>query len=347
LRLEICGRNVLVTHGTPESVEEHIYPDSAEERLREIAAKASADVIITGHSHMQMKRVVDGVTFVNPGSVGRPVDGDPKAEYAVLSFNPLTVEFRRVSYDVESVADEMRKKGLPESHAQVLLRGVPLNIIKKQEEGLVKKQLWKSRSTISKVRAVAKNFLSDESHGEQDRTLALMIFDKTKQLHSMGKEERYWLECAAILHDIGLSRSGKGHHKSSLRLILNDPDLPFTQRERYIIGSIARYHRKALPNRNHFNLTLLNQTEREKVTILSSILRVSDALDYSHKSVVKRVNVKSLPNHIVLECLFNGDHDLEDQSVRKKKDLFEKVFKSDLTIVWKPQQATRTRRLPS
>ncbi|MFI5449862.1 MAG: YfcE family phosphodiesterase [Candidatus Bathyarchaeia archaeon] len=344
LRLEIADKRILITHGTPDSVDEHIYPDSPEERLKEIAAKESADVIITGHSHTPMNRVVDGVTFINPGSVGRPVNGDPKAEYAVLSFNPLTVEFRRVSYDVEAVADQMRRNGLPESHVQVLLRGVPLKMITKQEEELEKMQLWKRKSTIGKVRAVARAFAPDESHAEQDRKLALMIFNKTKQLHSLGREERYWLECAAILHDIGLSRNARGHHKSTLRLILNDPQLPFTYKERYIIGSIARYHRKALPSKKHFNLKPVNQIENEKISILSSILRVADALDYSHKSVVQRVNVKSFPNHIVLECVTSGDHNLEEKSAMKKKDLFEKVFESELTLEWKPQP-TRTRQM--
>ena len=341
LRLEIAGKRILVTHGTPDSVDEHIYPDSPEGRLREIAAKGNADIIITGHSHMQMKRVINGVTFLNPGSVGRPVNGDPKAEYAVLSFNPLTVEFRRVSYDVEAVADQMRRKGLPESHVQVLLQGIPLKIITKQEEALEKMQLWKRKSTIDKVRNAAKTFTSDESHAQQDRKLALTIFDRTKQLHSLKREERYWLECAAILHDIGLSRSKKGHHKSTLRLILNDPKLPFTYKERYIIGSIARYHRKALPSKKHFNLKPVNQIEREKITVLASILRVADALDSSHKSVVQRVNVKSFPNHIVLECVVSEQHNLEEKSVMKKKELFEKVFKSELTLEWK-SQLTRT-----
>jgi putative phosphoesterase len=337
LRLEIAGKRILVTHGTPDSVDEHIYLDSPEERLREIAAKGNADVIITGHSHTQMKRVVDGITFINPGSIGRPVNGDPKAEYAVLSFNPLTVEFKRVSYDVEAVADQMRRKGLPESHVQVLLQGVPLKIITKQEEALKKMQLWKRKSTIDKVRSAAKPFTSDESHAQQDRKLALMIFDRTKQLHSLGREERYWLECAAILHDIGLSRSKKGHHKSTLRLILNDPQLPFTYTERYIIGSIARYHRKALPSKKHFNLKSVNPITREKIMVLASILRVADALDSSHKSVVQRVNVKSFPNHIALECVTSEEHNLEEKSIMKKKDLFEKVFKSQLTLDWKSQ----------
>jgi exopolyphosphatase/guanosine-5'-triphosphate,3'-diphosphate pyrophosphatase len=111
-----------------------------------------------------------------------------------------------------------------------------------------------------------------------------------------------------------------------------------------LIGSIARYHRKALPDKNHFNLEPLNQTEKEKVAILSSILRVADALDYSHKSVVSRVNVKTFPNHIALECRFSGNHDLEDMSFEKNKDLFERTFKSALTIVWKPNPPTRSLR---
>jgi putative phosphoesterase len=340
LRLQIEGKTVLVTHGTPDSVDEHLYPDSPVERLREIALKANADLIITGHTHMPMERDVDGVVFINPGSVGRPVDGDPRAEYAVLNLDPFKLEFRKVNYDFETVANEMRKKGMPENLAQVLIRAVPSSVIKRQEEELKRKAAWKNKSTISKVRSVAEKYLPDETHAHQDRKLALMIFDKTKNLHNLGEEERYWLECAAILHDIGLSRSGKAHHKSSLNLILNEPNLPFTHKERYLIGSIARYHRKALPDKKHFNLRPLNQNERGKVAILSSILRLADALDYSHKSVVSRVNVKTFPNHIVLECRFSGNHDLEDVSVSKKKDLFERTFKSALTIVWKPQLTT-------
>ena len=335
LRFEIAGIRVLLTHGSPDSIEEHIYPDSAESRLKEIAARAEAEVIVTGHTHLQMNRSVDGVTFVNPGSVGRPVNGEPKAEYAVLSFNPLKVEFKSVSYDVESLAEEMRKKGLPESHAQVLLRGVKLKTVETQDKVLARKALWRQRSTMKKVRDVARNYFPDQSHAEQDRRLALMVFNRTKRMHSFGSRERYWLECAAILHDIGLSRGNKQHHKASMRLVLNDQALPFTERERYIIGSIARYHRKAVPDKNHYNLAPLNRTEREKVVVLSSILRVADALDYSHRSIVKKVNLKSSPDEMTLECVFTGQHYLEDQAVKKRKGLFERVFKKDLAIVWK------------
>ena len=337
LRLEICGMKVLVTHGSPASVDEHIYPDAPERRLRQFAAEASADLIITGHTHLQMNRDVDGVRFLNPGSVGRPVDGDPRAEYAVLNFDPLTVEFRRVEYDVETLADEVRRL-LPESYAQVLLRGLKLETIRKQDNSLAKKRLWRNRSTTRLVKEVASIYPSDPIHAEQDRKIALELFDGTKSLHLLGAEERYWLECAAILHDVGISRGAKGHHKSSLRIILDDPNLPFTMKERYIVGSIARYHRKALPDGQDFNLARLSEAERRKVVALSAILRVADALDASHDSIVKRVNVKSFPHHLLLECLASGESAVESQAVRKKKDLFEGVFKRDLVVVWKPKR---------
>jgi len=259
----------------------------------------------------------------------------------VLSFDPIDVEFRKVEYDFEAAANEMRRKGLPENLAQVLVRAVPSSVIKKHEEELRSREGWKSKSTITKVRSIAGKYLPDATHADQDRKLAVMIFNKTKKLHHLGDEERYWLECAALLHDIGLSRTGKGHHKSSLNMILNEPDLPFTHKERYLIGSIARYHRRALPSKKHFNLKPLSRLEREEVAILSSVLRVADALDYSHKSIVTSLNVKVFPNHIVLDSVSTGNHEMEDMSVTKKKDLFEKVFKSTLTVVWKPEHISR------
>ncbi|MGA2239528.1 MAG: YfcE family phosphodiesterase [Candidatus Bathyarchaeia archaeon] len=344
LRFEICDKKILLTHGTPDSVNEHIFPNTHGKRLKEIASKANADVIITGHSHIQMNRNVSGVRFVNPGSVGRPADGDYRAQYAILRFNPFSVEFRRVNYDVEAVANGIRKRGLPESLAQVLLRGVSLDAVKEQDVVLEKKQLWRSRSTISKVRRIAKRFISDGSHAEQSRKLALMIFDKTRRLHSMDGKERYWLECAAVLHDIGLSRGNRGYHKSSLRLILNDLELPFTFRERYIVGSIARYHRKAMPASNHFNLTPLSGSERQKVAVLSSILRVAEALNYSRECIVMRIAVRVLPNQIVLECEAKGDTCPAGLALMKTKDPLERAFRRDLTVVWKTWHPRRTRR---
>ena len=62
LRLEVAGKKLFLTHGSPESIEEHIYRDTPVERLKTLADTAKADVIIMlGHSHEQFWRQINGV----------------------------------------------------------------------------------------------------------------------------------------------------------------------------------------------------------------------------------------------------------------------------------------------
>jgi diadenosine tetraphosphatase ApaH/serine/threonine PP2A family protein phosphatase len=61
---------------------------------------------------------VDGVLFLNPGSVGRPKDGDPRACYVVLdTAGDVSVEFRRIRYDLSKVATVIRQSELPDQFA--------------------------------------------------------------------------------------------------------------------------------------------------------------------------------------------------------------------------------------
>lgn len=131
IRLEFEGKQVLITHGSPVSNEEPLTRYTPEPRLRELAKIASADVVLCGHSHQPFSKEVDGVCFINMGSVGRPDDGDPRTGYAVLDFGPeLTdVRFFRLAYDVDRAVAEIRARGLPEAFAQMTLQGRPLDAV--------------------------------------------------------------------------------------------------------------------------------------------------------------------------------------------------------------------------
>jgi len=61
--------------------------------------------------------------IINPGSVGQPRDRDPRAAYAVFDKENLTIEFRRVPYDIQAVQERMRKAELPHRHIQRLAGG--------------------------------------------------------------------------------------------------------------------------------------------------------------------------------------------------------------------------------
>ncbi len=134
--LQVEGKHILLTHASPASDEEHLTPETPLERLRELAQMASKarerlDAIIFGHSHREFARLVDGVWFINTGSVGRPDDGDPRACYAILQISQqgLQVEHFRLTYDVEKAVDAIYEHDLPEAFAQMLIEGRDLESV--------------------------------------------------------------------------------------------------------------------------------------------------------------------------------------------------------------------------
>ncbi len=126
---------VLFTHGSPDSIDEALNDETPQERLRDLARKARANIILCGHSHQPFMRFAGGAIFINPGSVGRPFDGDPRASYAVISIkkHKVEVDFFRIEYDVERAAAAQTEAGLPAVYAEMTRRGVSLDDLTREE----------------------------------------------------------------------------------------------------------------------------------------------------------------------------------------------------------------------
>jgi putative phosphoesterase len=335
VRLEIAGKRFFMTHGSPDSIDEHLYADTSVPRLNEIAGEVKSDVIITGHSHEQYVRDLSGVFFLDPGSVGRPGDATPKASYAVIKLKPLAFDLVRIDYDVIGAAQACRKKGLPESFSQMLLRGLSLESIAIEDRQRKASETSDCLKVAGNCRKISNEYWPDTAHYEQVRKLSFKIYDELQELHKLHGTERCWLECAAILHDIGLSQGTKGHNKESMKLILNDTRLPFASEERRIIASIVRYHRKRLPDKKDYNLASLSSKTIQKITLLSGILRLADSLDYSHNSIVENLRLKIGPKRITIECTSHSNTELEQQAFMKKKNLIEIALGRSMALVWK------------
>lgn len=89
-----------------------------------VGAKAG-DVVAVGHTHIAWHREVNGVHYVNTGSVGRPKDGDRRAGFVILGINAesVSVEFKRVEYDVDAAAAAILDSDLPSGFADFLRKG--------------------------------------------------------------------------------------------------------------------------------------------------------------------------------------------------------------------------------
>ncbi len=111
------GRVKLV-HGHPDDPNRYTYPEEFSPRLL-----GDEDVLVLGHTHVQhVERYAEGIV-VNPGSVGQPRDGDPRAAYAVVDLEAMTVDTCRVEYDVDAVREAVEEAGLPERIGTRLTRG--------------------------------------------------------------------------------------------------------------------------------------------------------------------------------------------------------------------------------
>jgi diadenosine tetraphosphatase ApaH/serine/threonine PP2A family protein phosphatase len=122
------GPRLILVHGTPTLNTLYWTEDRPDRFCLEMAEKAGArrgDVIAFGHTHRPWHRTIEGIDFINTGSVGKPKDGDSRAGYALLTFdgNDNAVEFVRVDYDVQSVAAAIIEAGLPEAFAHLLQTG--------------------------------------------------------------------------------------------------------------------------------------------------------------------------------------------------------------------------------
>ena len=83
-----------------------------------------ADIVCVGHSHLQFQLRADGVVVLNPGSVGQPRDGDPRAAYALFDPDTREIEFRRLAYDVKQTQCQMQEEDLPPSLVARLANGL-------------------------------------------------------------------------------------------------------------------------------------------------------------------------------------------------------------------------------
>jgi predicted phosphodiesterase len=124
----VSGPTITLVHGNQTLNTVYVTEDRPDSFLRKMAGDVGAragDAICFGHTHKPWARVVDGIRFVNTGSVGRPKDGDPRACYVVISVDDSILESQliRVSYDVEAAVRGLREAGLPDEFAEVLKSG--------------------------------------------------------------------------------------------------------------------------------------------------------------------------------------------------------------------------------
>ena len=126
LRLNVDRVNIAAYHGSPRApLSEYVHPEEAKKRASQTIAESECNILVLGHTHKPYSIEHGASLLLNPGSVGQPRDGDPRASYAMVEIKEgrFKANLHRVAYDIKETQEKMRRQGLPKSLARRLLLG--------------------------------------------------------------------------------------------------------------------------------------------------------------------------------------------------------------------------------
>jgi len=133
--------------------------------------------------------------------------------------------------------------------------------------------------------------LPDSEHAERCGRFAGEIFDALHTLLNLDAADRPLTVAAAVFHDIGYLRSERDHHRKTFDLLRESTQLPFSDDDRLVVASAARYHGHTLPNIEHVGFNDMAFADQRRVRRIAAIVRLTTALDASHLGLIDRVVV--------------------------------------------------------
>ena len=109
-RLGTESGGLSVFHGSDRNRDEYVYEEHVDP---DILTRNDSRFVVLGHTHVPFVRRFPGGLVLNPGAVGQPRDGDPRAAFAVLDTEASTCDMMRVEYPVNEASEAILKAGLP------------------------------------------------------------------------------------------------------------------------------------------------------------------------------------------------------------------------------------------
>ena len=285
--------------------------------LSEIAMKTGEGITTpeTGLSRSELARVA-GLLCSLPLPARRKVPGINPERGDIIICGAAILETLMEALSIDRIFSTQR--GLQD--------GLLADYLTRMEEiPLIDSVSPRERSVLQLARSCGIN----EHHARTVARLAQELFSSGKQcgLHAYSSPEEDLLVYATFLHDVGSFISYHNHHIHSYYVIRNT-DIPgFLPRELLMMAFIARYHRKKPPKKRTFAVLPLEPGDRERIRVLSALLRMAESLDRSHAGLIRHARFLSTsPTGAVLEITAVGECQLELSGIENEADHFERVF---------------------
>jgi len=191
-----------------------------------------------------------------------------------------------------------------------------------------------TREQRHEIEEMARRYGVPLDHARKVADVANRLFLAMQPLHHLPLGCGKLLEAAAYLVDVGHYISSVSHHKHSYYVVSNSDMAGFTDRERFMIAALCRYHRKALPNPVHGIYQALSSGERHTLMQLIPILRLADNLDRSRTQLIEGIECRLKENgEVVLHVRAHGDIDLEQWGAERAGQVFQQVYSRPVSVI--------------
>jgi len=220
-------------------------------------------------------------------------------------------------------------------------------IARYRERMLGPKSLWRTwraelpqgdqiqAAAMARMRLWASYLDPDVRHSRHVAALARQLFDGLAKMGLADGQPRLraMLAAAALVHDVGLAKHDKNHHKISSRMIRKlVPPLGWSAEDLNMLATIARFHRGALPHARHKSYRGLMPEQRRTATLLAAILRFADAFDDTHDGRVHSVRLEEKDGFLLVSAAGYAPLTRTGQDVAAARHLLEIVMRKPILV---------------
>jgi CHAD domain-containing protein len=192
-------------------------------------------------------------------------------------------------------------------------------------------------AALTRLRLWASFLDPDVRHSQHVAMLARQVFDGLATVGPVRAKDhpnaRVILVAAALLHDVGLAKHRKSHHKTSFRMIRKlVPPLGWGPEDLQMLALVVRFHQGALPKAQHKSLRGLATQQRQILRLLAGILRFADALDSTRDGHIRRLQVEDKNGFLLITAAGYSPITRTGQDVASARHLLEIVVRKPILV---------------
>lgn len=178
---------------------------------------------------------------------------------------------------------------------------------------------------ISAARSLSERYMCYSPHIDALSEMSEKVFDAMKKIHGMGKREKLLLKVAAIVHDCGKYISLANNGDCAYEIIMSSEIIGLTHLERQIVAFTVKYNAQSLPEYEE----IANRLDKKSYLIiakLTAILKLSNAMDRSHKQKFKNVKISLKDRNLYITIESEDTILLEKGLFAPRAEFFERIF---------------------